>query len=85
VGNLLEDAVTGLLAPAGDPSGVASAVLKLRKDAKMAQRIAAQAFETIAYPRRLEVMVEEWGALYRSVSEGLAPAQVERAAQRRPA
>ena len=85
VGNLLKDDVTGLLAPAGDPHRVAAAVLKLRKDAKIGQRLADEAFETIAYPRRLEVMVEEWGALYRSVSAGPAPAQAEQATQRHPA
>jgi len=85
VGNLLKDGVTGVLAPVGDARGVASAVLKLRNDARIGQRLAAEAFETIAYPRRLEVMVETWGALYRSVSEGFSPAQTDRAARQHPA
>src|SRR5207344_2724443 len=37
VGNLLADGVTGMLASTGDAAGVAAAVLKLHKDAKIAQ------------------------------------------------
>lgn len=85
VGSLIDDGETGLLSPAGDAAGVAVAVLSLYKDAKIGQRLAARAFETIAYPRRLEVMVEEWGALYRSVSEGEAAARAVLPAQRNPA
>lgn len=85
VGNLLADGVTALLAPPGDVAGVAAAVVKLHKDAKMAQRLAAEAFDTIAWPRRLEVMVDAWGALYRSVSEGTASARAMQPAQQHSA
>jgi glycosyltransferase involved in cell wall biosynthesis len=85
LGALLEDGVTALLAPIGEAPRVAEAVLNLHKDAKMARGLAERAFDVIAWPRRLEVMVEAWGALYRSLGEGTAGAQVAQPAQHRPA
>jgi glycosyltransferase involved in cell wall biosynthesis len=85
VGPLLDDGVTALVAPQGDAEGIAQAVLSLRRNATMAQGLAAKAFDVIAWPRRLEVMVEAWGALYRSVSDGASGAQTAQPAQQRPA
>jgi glycosyltransferase involved in cell wall biosynthesis len=85
VRELIEDGQTGLLVPQGDAFAIARAVLRLHKDAKMGQRLAAEAFEKIAWPRRLEVMVDAWGALYRSLLDERAPAQVPQSAQEKPA
>jgi glycosyltransferase involved in cell wall biosynthesis len=84
VGPLLDSGATALLAPPGNPRKVAEAVLNLRNDAKMAQELAARAFEEVAWPRRLPVMVEAWGALYRSLLEDEAP-RAAQTAQQRPA
>lgn len=85
IGALVEHGVTGLLAPVGDSGAVAAAVLTLSKDAKIGQRLAAQAFEKIAWPRRLEVMVDAWGALYRSLAAEPVTAQAVQPAHRRTA
>jgi glycosyltransferase involved in cell wall biosynthesis len=82
IGSVVQDGVNGLLTPAGDSRAVATAVVRIVRDQEMAETFVAAAFEQIAWPRRLEVMVDAWGELYRSLLETPVPAQSAQAAQR---
>ncbi len=85
VGVLIDDGVSGILTGIGDDTAIAEAVLRLARDAKMAETLAANAFETIAWPRRLEVMVDGWGSLYRSLLEEPAPGEAVQRGEHYPA
>jgi len=60
----------------GDCRGVAESVVRLYRDSDLRSRLSRGAFDTIARPRSLKVMLNHWGALYRSLAEGVVPAPV---------
>ena len=77
---LVEDGVTGLLAPPGDPEAVAAAVGRLARDPGLAARLGAAGRERVAREFRLETTVAELLALLdREASPGDLDPELERA------
>jgi glycosyltransferase involved in cell wall biosynthesis len=68
---LVEDGVTGLLAPPGDPEAVAAAVGRLARDPGLAARLGAAGRERVAREFRLETTVAELLALLDREAAGL--------------
>ncbi|HLE85846.1 MAG TPA: glycosyltransferase [Thermoanaerobaculia bacterium] len=77
---LIEDGVTGLLAPPGDPEAVAAAVERLVREPELARRLGAAGRERVARDFRLGTTVAELLALVDR--EAPAARKVEPAARR---
>lgn len=63
----VRDGEDGRLAAVGDYEGIAQAVCELLENRAERVRLADAAFESIARPRQLEVMLGQWSTLYRSL------------------
>ena len=72
VRSLIQDESSGLVTEIGDWRGLATAVRRLYERPDERSRLAEAAFQTVALPRGLDVMVEGWGTLYRTVAEEAA-------------
>ena len=65
--SLIDDGRSGLLVDIGDPEAIAEAVIRLRAEPDLRARLGEGAFEAVAQPRSLELMLERWSDLYRSL------------------
>jgi len=81
VRSLVSHGENGLPVAIGDCRGVAESVVRLHRDSDLRSRLSRGAFDTIARPRSLKVMLNQWDALYRSLAEGVVPAPVIRRAE----
>jgi glycosyltransferase involved in cell wall biosynthesis len=61
---LVEDGVTGLLVPPGDPSALSAALLKLLVDPARARRLAQNGHELVIQNFSFERLVREVDSLY---------------------
>ena len=66
---LIEDEVTGLLVPPGDPSALSAAILRLLADKALAERIGRVARSRVAHRFSLQSMVKAYDVLYRRYVE----------------
>jgi len=64
VREVIRDGETGLLVPAGDPSGLAEAIIRLLQDKEKAQRFGTKAREIIPPQYELSRMISETQSLY---------------------
>jgi glycosyltransferase involved in cell wall biosynthesis len=67
---IIVDGETGLLVPPDDPAALAQALLRVRRDAALGQRLAAAARTYVHAHGRLEDMVERYADLYAHVLAG---------------
>ncbi len=66
---LIVEGETGLLAPAGDPEGIAEAVLRLLDDRDLARRLAAAGQKLVQQCYSLEAQASHLAVLYREALE----------------
>jgi L-malate glycosyltransferase len=64
---VIAEGETGLLVPPDDPTALAQALVRLRRDATLGQRLAMAGRDYVNAHGRLEVMVERYSALYEEV------------------
>jgi len=76
VRSLIDHGSNGLLVAIGDSQAIAHAVISLHAAPDLRARLGESAFETVAGPRSLELMVERWGSLYRSLARQAAQVTV---------
>jgi lipopolysaccharide heptosyltransferase II len=67
--DIIEDGVTGLLVPPGDPQSMADATVKIFKDPGLASRIAAAAYEKVKDRYTVELMVNKTIEVYKDALE----------------
>lgn len=65
----VEDGVTGLLVPAGDPSALAEAVLRVLSDSELARRLATTAAARVRERHARELATARTEALYRELAQ----------------
>jgi len=63
--DIIEDGVTGLLVPPGDPQAMAEATIKIFEDKQLASRLAHLAYERVKGRYTVELMVERTLQVYR--------------------
>lgn len=68
---IVRDGICGLVVPPGDERALATAVLSLREDAALRQRMGAAARARVADEYSLDRMVQAYVAVYRAVLPGL--------------
>lgn len=56
--DVIDDGITGLLVPPADPQAIADAVIKIHNDAKLAARLAENAYRKVKEKYNLELMVK---------------------------
>lgn len=68
INDLIEDSVTGLLVPSGDPRAIADAIARLLSDVDLCRRLATSARALIEGGHTLGIMAAEKRALYSDVT-----------------
>ncbi len=64
---IIEDNVTGLLVPKGDPAAIAKAITRLADDKELRARLAAKGREKILKDFTLETMIDKTEKVYKSL------------------
>lgn len=62
---MIEDGVTGLLVPAGDPAALAGAILRPLQDRRLARRLGRAGRELVEGRFRVDRMLSDIGSIYR--------------------
>jgi glycosyltransferase involved in cell wall biosynthesis len=85
VSSLIDHDVSGTLVGARDHRRLANALIALHRDEKLRSRLADGAFERIASPRSLDVMLAGWRLLYKSLLTAEATESTSESAPRQSA
>src|SRR6058998_1106992 len=72
--DIIEDGVSGLLVPPGDPQALANAIERVAGDPALAKRLADAGRARLRTHFSWDVITQQWDAVYRTVSTGLPSA-----------
>ena len=72
--DIIEDGVSGLLVPPGDPQALANAIERVAGDPALAKRLADAGRARLRTHFSWDVITQQWDAVYRTVSAGLPSA-----------